>query len=151
MYLWISHSYGGTITKVGEVSLIRGKLFWKKIQVLQFLVSSKILLQLIWTDSWRSREVLAATIKKVHILIFTKYHGQIASEEHPKDVPEGSDTEDIWDRVIIPLIQMKYINIKGNMNNDLKKIYMSVYCVLHNPIAVWWTNQIQPPSICRWW
>jgi len=51
-------------------------------------------------------------------------------------LPEGSDSEDIWDRVIIPLIQMKYINIKGNMNNDLKKIYMSVYCVLHNPIAV---------------
>jgi len=47
-------------------------------------------------------------------------------------LPEGSDTANIWERVImiVPLIQMKYINIKGNMNNDLKKIYMSMYDIL---------------------
>ena len=48
-------------------------------------------------------------------------------------LPEASDMEDIWIRVIVPSIQMKYINIKGNMNNDLKNIYMSVYCVLYVP------------------
>ena len=41
-------------------------------------------------------------------------------------LPEGSDTEDIWERVIVPSIQMKYVNIKGNMNNDLKKIHKYV-------------------------
>jgi hypothetical protein len=48
-------------------------------------------------------------------------------------LPEASDREDIWIRVIVPSIQMKYINIKGNMNNDLKNIYMSVYCVMYVP------------------
>ena len=43
-------------------------------------------------------------------------------------LPEGSDREDIWERVIVPSIQMKYINIKGNMNNDLKRIYLSMMC-----------------------
>ena len=51
-------------------------------------------------------------------------------------LPEGSDTDDIWERVIVPSIQMKYINIKGNMNNDLKKIYMSVSCVLYDMPSV---------------
>mgnify|MGYP007089495500 CR=1 FL=1 len=45
-------------------------------------------------------------------------------------LPEGSNTEDIWERVIVPSIQMKYINIKGNMNNDLKKIYISMNVIL---------------------
>jgi hypothetical protein len=31
-------------------------------------------------------------------------------------LPEGSDMEDIWERVIVPSIQMKYVNIKGNIN-----------------------------------
>jgi len=46
-------------------------------------------------------------------------------------LPEGSDVEDIWERVIVPSIRMKYVNIKGNMNNDLKNIYMSVFFVLY--------------------
>ncbi len=45
-------------------------------------------------------------------------------------LPEGSNKTDIWERVIVPSIQMKYINIKGNMNNDLKKIYMSMSDIL---------------------
>ena len=45
-------------------------------------------------------------------------------------LPEGSDTEDIWERVIVPSIQMKYVNIKRNMNNDLKKIYISMSVIL---------------------
>ena len=43
-------------------------------------------------------------------------------------LPEGSEADDIWERVIMPSIQMKYVNIKGNMNNDLKKIYLSMMC-----------------------
>jgi len=45
-------------------------------------------------------------------------------------LPEGSDTTDIWERVIVPSIHMKYINIKGNMNNDMKRIYMSMSDIL---------------------
>jgi hypothetical protein len=45
-------------------------------------------------------------------------------------LPEGSDRVDIWERVIVPSIQMKYINIKGNMNNDLKKLYISMSFIL---------------------
>jgi hypothetical protein len=41
-------------------------------------------------------------------------------------IPEGADEDDIWERVIVLSIKMKYINIKGNMNNDLKKIYQSM-------------------------
>jgi hypothetical protein len=47
-------------------------------------------------------------------------------------IPEGAKEEDIWERVIIPLIRMKYINIKGNMNSNIKKIYESMTVVLHN-------------------
>jgi hypothetical protein len=43
-------------------------------------------------------------------------------------LPEGSKADDIWERVIVPSIQMKYVNIKGNMNNDLKKTYLSMIC-----------------------
>jgi hypothetical protein len=43
-------------------------------------------------------------------------------------LPEGSKADDVWERVIVPTILMKYINIKGNMNNDLKKIYLSMMC-----------------------
>ncbi len=41
-------------------------------------------------------------------------------------LPEGSEADDIWERVIVPSIQMKYVNIKGNMNNDLKNIFLSM-------------------------
>ncbi len=44
--------------------------------------------------------------------------------------PEGSEMDDIWERVIVPLMQMKYVNIKGNMNNDLKKIYLSMMIIV---------------------
>ena len=46
--------------------------------------------------------------------------------------------DDIWERVIVPSIQMQYINIKGNMNNDLKKICMGMSCVLYDsPSAIY--------------
>ncbi len=38
----------------------------------------------------------------------------------------SSKMHDIWERVIVLSIQMKYVNIKGNMNNDLKKIFLSM-------------------------
>ena len=43
-------------------------------------------------------------------------------------LPEGSEADDVWERVIVPTIQLKYINLKGNMNNDLKRIYLSMKC-----------------------
>jgi hypothetical protein len=46
-------------------------------------------------------------------------------------IPEGPKAENIWERVIVLLIRMKYINIKGNMNNNIKKIYESMIVVLH--------------------
>jgi hypothetical protein len=46
-------------------------------------------------------------------------------------IPEGAKAEDIWERVIVSSIRMKYINIKGNMNNNIKKIYESMTVVLH--------------------
>jgi hypothetical protein len=30
----------------------------------------------------------------------------------------------------VPTIQMKYVNIKGNMNNDIKEIYISMFVIL---------------------
>ena len=38
--------------------------------------------------------------------------------------------DDIWESLIVPLIQMKYVNMKGNMNNDLKNIYLSMMCLV---------------------
>ena len=40
-------------------------------------------------------------------------------------IPEGADARDIWLRVIIPTISRKYQHMKGNLNNDIKSIYMS--------------------------
>ncbi len=55
-------------------------------------------------------------------------------------LPEGSNTDDIRERVIVPLIQMKYVNTKGNMNNDLKKIYMGMLCVLYDSSSAIYLN-----------
>jgi hypothetical protein len=37
-------------------------------------------------------------------------------------IPEGADKRDIWERVIVPSIRMKYTNLKCNLNNDIKSI-----------------------------
>ncbi len=41
-------------------------------------------------------------------------------------IPEGADKKDIWERVIVPSIRMKYTNMKCNLNNDIKLIYLSM-------------------------
>ncbi len=41
-------------------------------------------------------------------------------------IPEGVDKKDIWERVIVPSIRMKYTNMKCNLNNDIKLIYLSM-------------------------
>ena len=49
--------------------------------------------------------------------------------------------DDIWERVIVPLIKMKHINIKRNMNNDLKKLYLSMmYFVMCDLITGFYLN-----------
>jgi hypothetical protein len=41
-------------------------------------------------------------------------------------IPKGADEREIWERVIVPSIRMKYTNIKCNLNNDIKSIYLSM-------------------------
>jgi hypothetical protein len=41
-------------------------------------------------------------------------------------IPEGADKRDIWERVIVLSIKMKYTNMKCNLNNDIKAIYLSM-------------------------
>ena len=41
-------------------------------------------------------------------------------------IPEGSDPEDIWERVIVPTIMRKYQHLKCNLNNEIKSIYLSM-------------------------
>ncbi len=41
-------------------------------------------------------------------------------------IPEGADERDIWESVIVPSIRMKYTNMKYNLNNDIKLIYLSM-------------------------
>ncbi len=40
--------------------------------------------------------------------------------------PKGADKRDIWERVIVSSIRMKYTNLKCNLNNDIKLIYLSM-------------------------
>jgi hypothetical protein len=40
-------------------------------------------------------------------------------------IPEGADYRDQWERVICPKIQMKYITIMCNLNNEVQKTYKS--------------------------
>ncbi len=41
-------------------------------------------------------------------------------------IPKGADKRDIWERVIVPSIRMKYTNMKCNLNNDIESIYLSM-------------------------
>ena len=40
-------------------------------------------------------------------------------------IPEGADYRDIWDRVIVPSIRLKYTNMRCNINNDVRSAYKS--------------------------
>jgi hypothetical protein len=39
--------------------------------------------------------------------------------------PEGANYETLWERVVVPTIQLKYINMKCNLNNETKDAYRS--------------------------
>ena len=41
-------------------------------------------------------------------------------------IPQGSEPRDIWERVIVPSIARKYQNMKCNLNNDIKALFMSM-------------------------
>ena len=45
-------------------------------------------------------------------------------------IPEGADYCDIWDRVIVPSIRLKYTNMRCNINNDVRSAYKSEYLIL---------------------
>jgi hypothetical protein len=45
-------------------------------------------------------------------------------------IPKGTDKRDIWERVIVPSIKMKYSHMKCNLNKNIKSIYLSmIKCV----------------------
>ncbi len=41
-------------------------------------------------------------------------------------IPEGADKRDIRERVIVPSIRTKHTNLKCNLNNDIKSIYLNM-------------------------
>ncbi len=40
-------------------------------------------------------------------------------------IPEGADYKDQWERAICPTIHTKYVSIRCNLNNEIRKIYKS--------------------------
>jgi hypothetical protein len=42
-------------------------------------------------------------------------------------IPERANSKHLWERVVVPTIQLKNINMKSNLNNEIKKAYMSEY------------------------
>jgi hypothetical protein len=46
-------------------------------------------------------------------------------------IPEGVDYRDIWERVIVLLIHLKYTNMSCNINNDVRSAYKSEYLILY--------------------
>jgi hypothetical protein len=52
-------------------------------------------------------------------------------------IPEGADKKDIWERVIVPSVMRKYLNMKCNLNNDIKSVYMSMpICLCESTFTV---------------
>ncbi len=39
--------------------------------------------------------------------------------------PKGANFENLWERVVVSTICLKYINIKCNLNNEIKDAYKS--------------------------
>ena len=102
--------------------------------------SKKILWQIM---KWSGEEInFSESVNTfIQVLLFPQYKflkdGWQNYQPHKKEslssmclcklsLPEGSEADDTWERVIVPSIQMKYVNIMGNMNNDLKKIFLSM-------------------------
>jgi hypothetical protein len=42
-------------------------------------------------------------------------------------IPEKADYKGLWERVVVLAIILKYINMKCNLSNDIKKAFMSEY------------------------
>jgi hypothetical protein len=40
-------------------------------------------------------------------------------------IPEGVEYKDQWERVICPTIKTKYVTIRGNLNNQIRRTYKS--------------------------
>ena len=41
------------------------------------------------------------------------------------NIPEGAEYKDQWERVICPTIQVKYVTIRCNLNNEIRRTYKS--------------------------
>ena len=69
---------------------------------------------------------------------FLKDKWDVFDPEHPKSlsnfekkqikIPERADYRDIWERVIVPSIRLKYTNLRCNINSDVRNAYKSEYC-----------------------
>jgi hypothetical protein len=38
-------------------------------------------------------------------------------------IPEGAEYKDQWEKVICPTIQAKYVTIRCNLNNEIRRTY----------------------------
>ncbi len=38
-------------------------------------------------------------------------------------IPESTDNEGLWERVVVPTNWLNFINMKCNLNNEIKKVY----------------------------
>ena len=64
-------------------------------------------------DGWQ--DVLPERLTSLYLLCMQKLK-----------IPEGADKRDVWERVIVPSIRMKYTNLKCSLNNNIKLICLSM-------------------------
>ena len=95
--------------------------------------------QLKWTGEEMNFAETVHNFCKVFLFVRVKFLKDNWQRYLPKDrkslysvcmrhlkIPQGSEPRDIWERVIVPSIARKYQNMKCNLNNDIKAIYMSM-------------------------
>jgi hypothetical protein len=64
-------------------------------------------------DGWQ--DVLPERLTSLYLLCMQKLK-----------ILEGADKRDIWERVIVLSIRIKYTSMKCNLKNDIKEIYLSM-------------------------
>jgi hypothetical protein len=51
-------------------------------------------------------------------------------------IPEGADYKDQWERVVCPTIQVKYVSIRCNLNNEIQRTYKSKFIQLRTMLFI---------------
>ena len=103
------------------------------------LNNTQVRAQLKWTGEEINFAETVHNFCKVFLFVRVKFLKDNWQRYLPKDrkslysvcmrhlkIPQGSEPRDIWERVIVPSIARKYQNMKCNLNNDIKAIYMSM-------------------------